>query len=328
VPQGPGVAPAHPAAGRLTRSTTGRPGGTEWEEPRARHGDGHDRRPRPRGPPQRLAGHRPPRLARRPDARASRTSAARRSTTRRTTSSRSPSPRSARCRSRTRPAYDTRAPSPVWDSALGRGGATLPLQDIQNAGLRVDPGLELRRGAPGRVPLRSMKAKERGAKVFHVDPRTGARARWRLHVPIRAGSDIAFLGGPHPRGARARRVLQGLRPQLHERDDDRQRGLRRRRGQRRHLQRLQPDTGAYDPRRGCTRAARSRVGRRARAPAQAFEAAHRRGDAHVAGRARPDAPAPALRAQHRARHYARYTPEMVSASAGSRPRTSSASPTR
>src|SRR2546421_5448871 len=41
-----------------------------------------------------------------------------------------------------------------------------------------------------------MEAKERGAKVIHVDPRftrTGASAD--LHVPIRAGSDIAFLGG-------------------------------------------------------------------------------------------------------------------------------------
>src|SRR4051794_14016059 len=41
-----------------------------------------------------------------------------------------------------------------------------------------------------------MRAKERGAKVIHVDPRfgrTGASAN--LHVPTRAGTDIAFLGG-------------------------------------------------------------------------------------------------------------------------------------
>src|SRR3954466_9383509 len=41
-----------------------------------------------------------------------------------------------------------------------------------------------------------MKARERGAKVIHVDPRygrTGASAD--LHVPIRAGTDIAFVGG-------------------------------------------------------------------------------------------------------------------------------------
>ncbi len=41
-----------------------------------------------------------------------------------------------------------------------------------------------------------MEAKERGAKVVHVDPRfTRTSAMADLHVPIRAGSDIAFLGG-------------------------------------------------------------------------------------------------------------------------------------
>ena len=41
-----------------------------------------------------------------------------------------------------------------------------------------------------------MEAKERGAKIIHVDPRfTRTSAVSDLHVPIRAGSDIAFLGG-------------------------------------------------------------------------------------------------------------------------------------
>jgi formate dehydrogenase major subunit len=41
-----------------------------------------------------------------------------------------------------------------------------------------------------------MKAKERGATVIHVDPRfTRTSAVADIHVPIRAGSDIAFLGG-------------------------------------------------------------------------------------------------------------------------------------
>src|SRR3954462_2308718 len=41
-----------------------------------------------------------------------------------------------------------------------------------------------------------MKARERGAVIINVDPhyaRTSAMAD--LHVPIRAGSDIPFLGG-------------------------------------------------------------------------------------------------------------------------------------
>jgi formate dehydrogenase major subunit len=41
-----------------------------------------------------------------------------------------------------------------------------------------------------------MEAKERGAKIIHVDPRfTRTSAVSDLHVPIRAGTDIAFLGG-------------------------------------------------------------------------------------------------------------------------------------
>src|SRR4051812_14109319 len=41
-----------------------------------------------------------------------------------------------------------------------------------------------------------MKAKERGATIIHVDPRYGrTSAVADMHVPIRAGTDIAFLGG-------------------------------------------------------------------------------------------------------------------------------------
>jgi formate dehydrogenase major subunit len=41
-----------------------------------------------------------------------------------------------------------------------------------------------------------VEAKERGAKVIHVDPRfTRTSAMADRHVPIRAGTDIAFLGG-------------------------------------------------------------------------------------------------------------------------------------
>ena len=41
-----------------------------------------------------------------------------------------------------------------------------------------------------------MEAKARGAKVIHVDPRfTRTSAVADMHVPLRAGSDIVFLGG-------------------------------------------------------------------------------------------------------------------------------------
>jgi formate dehydrogenase major subunit len=41
-----------------------------------------------------------------------------------------------------------------------------------------------------------MEARRRGAKLIHVDPRfTRTSAMCNLHLPIRAGTDIAFLGG-------------------------------------------------------------------------------------------------------------------------------------
>jgi len=40
------------------------------------------------------------------------------------------------------------------------------------------------------------KAKLKGAKLIHVDPRfTRTSAMADIHAPIRAGSDVAFLGG-------------------------------------------------------------------------------------------------------------------------------------
>jgi formate dehydrogenase major subunit len=42
----------------------------------------------------------------------------------------------------------------------------------------------------------AMKARERGATIIHVDPRfSRTSAMADVHVPIRAGSDIAFIGG-------------------------------------------------------------------------------------------------------------------------------------
>jgi formate dehydrogenase major subunit len=41
-----------------------------------------------------------------------------------------------------------------------------------------------------------MEAKARGAKVIHVDPRfTRTSALADMHVPLRAGRDIVFVGG-------------------------------------------------------------------------------------------------------------------------------------
>jgi len=41
-----------------------------------------------------------------------------------------------------------------------------------------------------------MEARNRGAKIIHVDPRfTRTSAVADLHVPLRTGTDIAWLGG-------------------------------------------------------------------------------------------------------------------------------------
>ena len=66
-----------------------------------------------------------------------------------------------------------------------------------------------------------MEAKARGATVIHVDPRfTRTSAVADLHVPIRAGTDIAFLGGLINYVLQQREVLPRLRARLHQRGDD------------------------------------------------------------------------------------------------------------
>jgi formate dehydrogenase major subunit len=83
---------------------------------------------------------------------------------------------------------------PGLGTSFGRGGATNFPQDILNSDAVLIMGSNMAEAHPiafGNV----VKAKERGAKVIHVDPhysRTSALAN--LYVPIRAGSDIVFLG--------------------------------------------------------------------------------------------------------------------------------------
>jgi formate dehydrogenase major subunit len=80
-------------------------------------------------------------------------------------------------------------------TSFGRGGATTFPQDLQNSDVIVIEGSNMAECHP--VAFRwVMKARERGATIIHVDPRfTRTSAVANMHVPIRAGSDIAFLGG-------------------------------------------------------------------------------------------------------------------------------------
>ena len=86
-----------------------------------------------------------------------------------------------------------------------------------------------------------MEAKERGAKIIHVDPRfTRTSAVADLHVPLRAGTDIAFLGGIVnyilTNGREFREYVKHYTNAAH----DRLRRVRRHRGPRRVVQRLGP----------------------------------------------------------------------------------------
>ena len=84
---------------------------------------------------------------------------------------------------------------PGLGTSFGRGGATTAQQDLANADCVLIEGSSMAEAHP--VGFRwVMKAKERGATIIHVDPRfSRTSALADIWVPIRAGSDIAFLGG-------------------------------------------------------------------------------------------------------------------------------------
>src|SRR6202011_922837 len=84
---------------------------------------------------------------------------------------------------------------PGLGTSFGRGGATTFQQDLQNADCILIEGSNMAECHPVGFQW-VMEAKARGATIIHVDPRfTRTSAVADLHVPIRAGSDIAFLGG-------------------------------------------------------------------------------------------------------------------------------------
>ena len=78
---------------------------------------------------------------------------------------------------------------------MGRGAATSFQEDLQNSDCILIMGSNMAEAHP--VGFRfPMKARERGAQLIHVDPHfTRTSAMCQQYVPIRTGSDIAFLGG-------------------------------------------------------------------------------------------------------------------------------------
>ena len=83
---------------------------------------------------------------------------------------------------------------PGLGTSFGRGGATNTQQDLANSDCIVIEGSNMAECHP--VGFQWVgEAKARGAKVIHIDPRfTRTSAIADLHVPLRAGSDIVFLG--------------------------------------------------------------------------------------------------------------------------------------
>jgi formate dehydrogenase major subunit len=80
-------------------------------------------------------------------------------------------------------------------TSFGRGASSTLPGDLQNSDLIVLEGSNMAEAHPVAFQW-VMEAKARGATVIHIDPhysRTSALAD--MFVPIRAGTDIAFLGG-------------------------------------------------------------------------------------------------------------------------------------
>jgi formate dehydrogenase major subunit len=83
---------------------------------------------------------------------------------------------------------------PGLGTSFGRGGATTFLQDLAKADCILIEGSNMAEAHPVGFQW-VMEAKRAGATIIHVDPRfTRTSAVADIHVPIRAGSDIAFLG--------------------------------------------------------------------------------------------------------------------------------------
>ena len=83
---------------------------------------------------------------------------------------------------------------PSLGTSFGRGGATTFQQDLRNSDCIIIEGSNMAECHPVGFQW-VMEAKRRGAKVIHVDPRfSRTSAVADIHVPIRAGADITFLG--------------------------------------------------------------------------------------------------------------------------------------
>ena len=84
---------------------------------------------------------------------------------------------------------------PGLGTSFGRGGATTAQTDLANADAILIMGSSMAENHPVGFQW-VVKARERGAKIIHIDPRfTRTSAMADIWVPLRAGTDILLLGG-------------------------------------------------------------------------------------------------------------------------------------
>src|SRR5258705_339059 len=85
--------------------------------------------------------------------------------------------------------------APGLGTSFGRGGATTAPSDLVNSDAILIMGSNMAENHPVGFQW-VIEARERGAKVIHVDPRfSRTSAMADIWAPLRAGSDILFLGG-------------------------------------------------------------------------------------------------------------------------------------
>jgi formate dehydrogenase major subunit len=84
---------------------------------------------------------------------------------------------------------------PGLGTSFGRGGATTAQQDLSNSDAILIMGSSMAENHPVCFQW-VMESREKGGKLIHVDPRfTRTSAMADYWVPLRAGTDIIFLGG-------------------------------------------------------------------------------------------------------------------------------------
>jgi len=85
---------------------------------------------------------------------------------------------------------------PGLGTSFGRGGATTAQQDLSNADAILIMGSNMAENHPVGFQWVIEAREKNGAKIVHVDPRfTRTSAMADIWVPLRAGTDVLFLGG-------------------------------------------------------------------------------------------------------------------------------------